>query len=634
MKKVKIVFIVLYFVLNVLTTFLVTSSYLNPNIVSFKLPLINYLFAVIGNVAILLLLLLIGIQFLKKERILFKYMIIITFLLNFFIFLIGYFTRNFKAMLSFYNLSLFRNPDAGFAEQIAYDGLREMFAGWQFLSFLPFVLLMLIYFIVRKRIVGKNGIKIRSLFILLIISLISSLSSVIYFRIDVERNWPFRSEYALYGVSTCGVYNYYFAELVIGMNYNELYYKKIADDNLFNYNKNTNDIGVLEGMNLFVIQAESLGNFVIDLEYEGVFVTPNLNKLILDKNVFYFSNLHTVVGMGNTSDAEFAFNTGYYPLGDLTIVWEAYDKLFDIQSLPKMFPNYISKAYNPTIEGFYAHKYVFENLYKFDSFKGFESFNKLYPIDLYSDSYLYKSWVSDWAMLNFSFTEANQILNDGNNFYIFSQTISPHYPFVGLPFYNRFPNYEFSGLDNKFRNYLNQIHYIDEVLYELLMMGKEKLKNTVFLIYGDHGNTLPKEGYEEALGLSLSDLEYRKLLLEIPVVVYDPSGKINNYLIENGLNIDFDRVLSQIDLFSTIKSLYSLDNYNHLLGVNIFSDEKSFVIEPKSLDIITDDFFYSLKNGDFEYYSDITYEQMIQEVLIIKEFKISNDNYLTNKIMG
>ena len=78
-------------------------------------------------------------------------------------------------------------------------------------------------------------------------------------------------------------------------------------------------------MNLFVIQLEAFSNYVMDFEY----ITPRLNEFIKEENVYYFSNLHSVVGLGNTSDAEMAFNTGYYPLGDLTINWAFYDNYFE-----------------------------------------------------------------------------------------------------------------------------------------------------------------------------------------------------------------------------------------------------------------------------------------------------------------
>jgi phosphoglycerol transferase MdoB-like AlkP superfamily enzyme len=164
------------------------------------------------------------------------------------------------------------------------------------------------------------------------------------------------------------------------------------------------------------------------------------------------------------------------------------------------------------------------------------------------------------------------------------------------------------------------------------MLGKDELDNTVFLIYGDHGNTLAKKGYEEVLNRKLTDIEYRKLLLEVPFILYDPSGKMAKYLLDNNISVDYNRVLSQIDLFQTIKCLYSLNGVEHTLGVNAFSTTKSFAIDPKTLDIITDDFFYSLKNDQYILYNDTSYEEMIERVTLIKEFKLSNDNYLTKKI--
>ena len=97
-----------------------------------------------------------------------------SFLLNFFVFLIGYFTRNFKAMLSFHNLTLFRNPDAGFAKQIVIDGLGEMLRGWELLCFIPFIVLLLFYLLIRRKVGEVKHYRIRFLFILLLTSLILS----------------------------------------------------------------------------------------------------------------------------------------------------------------------------------------------------------------------------------------------------------------------------------------------------------------------------------------------------------------------------------------------------------------------------------------------------------------------------
>ena len=51
--------VVLYFVLNILVTYLVSSVVLNPNIVAFETDILHEISAIIGNFAILLLFLVI-----------------------------------------------------------------------------------------------------------------------------------------------------------------------------------------------------------------------------------------------------------------------------------------------------------------------------------------------------------------------------------------------------------------------------------------------------------------------------------------------------------------------------------------------------------------------------------------------
>ena len=78
---------------------------------------------------------------------------------------------------------------------------------------------------------------------------------------------------------------------------------------------------------------ESTMGFCFNQSYNGVEVTPYFNQLFKEQNCFYFNKAYTTVGIGNTSDAEFAFFTGMYPVGDMTIAWEydAYD--FGISNL-------------------------------------------------------------------------------------------------------------------------------------------------------------------------------------------------------------------------------------------------------------------------------------------------------------
>src|SRR5690606_5614209 len=69
--------------------------------------------------------------------------------------------------------------------------------------------------------------------------------------------------------------------------------------------------GAAKDRNLIIVQLESFQNFLIGLEIGGHEITPRLNELIKDS--FYFSNVYQSIGQGNTSDAEFVVNTGFYP---------------------------------------------------------------------------------------------------------------------------------------------------------------------------------------------------------------------------------------------------------------------------------------------------------------------------------
>ncbi|MBC7959551.1 MAG: hypothetical protein H7X94_06780, partial [Vallitaleaceae bacterium] len=142
--------------------------------------------------------------------------------------------------------------------------------------------------------------------------------------------------FSLFALIVFSVVNPFNADSVKAINHNEvityhlydLYRKVFGDkDNLMKteedvlavlaYNKEPvveqkQYEGIGKGKNLIVIQVESLQNFAIGRSYEGQELTPNLNKL-LKKDTIYFDNYFTVIGKGNTADAEFATMNSLYP---------------------------------------------------------------------------------------------------------------------------------------------------------------------------------------------------------------------------------------------------------------------------------------------------------------------------------
>ena len=90
------------------------------------------------------------------------------------------------------------------------------------------------------------------------------------------------------------------------------YYEERVD--LTTQNKYTD---IFKGQNILAIHAESIQQIVVDLKFNGVELTPNLNKL--SKEGLYFSNFYAQEGVGTSSDSEFTLNTSLMPTSSGTV---------------------------------------------------------------------------------------------------------------------------------------------------------------------------------------------------------------------------------------------------------------------------------------------------------------------------
>ena len=73
--------------------------------------------------------------------------------------------------------------------------------------------------------------------------------------------------------------------------------------------------------NLIVLQVESLQNFIIGFKYNGLEITPNLNKLA--NHSIYYNKYYELVGEGDRADAEFVSNNSFHPSKD-RVAYEDY----------------------------------------------------------------------------------------------------------------------------------------------------------------------------------------------------------------------------------------------------------------------------------------------------------------------
>ena len=78
------------------------------------------------------------------------------------------------------------------------------------------------------------------------------------------------------------------------------------------------------GKNVIVIHAVSIQNFTIGLEFNGVELTPNLNKLA--KEGMFFSNFYAQESVGTSSDSEFTLSTSLLPTSNGTVFINYWDR--------------------------------------------------------------------------------------------------------------------------------------------------------------------------------------------------------------------------------------------------------------------------------------------------------------------
>ncbi len=130
-----------------------------------------------------------------------------------------------------------------------------------------------------------------------------------------------------------------------------------------------------EGRNLIVVQLESFMNFAIGKTYQGIELTPNLNKLIKDKDTIYFDNYYQQVSAGNTSDAEFATNNSIIGSSysyTYALYYENYFKGLPWLLKEKGYSTAVYHAYNKT---FWNRDKAYTNL-GFDKFFSKNDFKK------------------------------------------------------------------------------------------------------------------------------------------------------------------------------------------------------------------------------------------------------------------
>lgn len=338
----------------------------------------------------------------------------------------------------------------------------------------------------------------------------------------------------------------------------------LSHDEIMRYKKtvpHTEWTGKARGMNLIVIQFESLEAFPIGKTVGGVEITPTLNALVKRPGSVYFSRYYQMISKGNTADAEFSTNHSLYP-SDYFPSYFLYRKV-KFNGLPKLLraQGYDTRVFHGNRKDFYNRDKIYPKI----------GFAKYHSIETFENPKRLGLAMDDADFFRQSAPVVIEQHKSGRPFYDFFITVTSHHPYDLPEETCSLPRDPRVG-DSIFYRYLNAIAYADRALGKFLQELEDAgvLDNTLLAIYGDHyGISANKEeecvSAERFLGHAYTPRE----MMNIPLLFHFPDDTPQQ---------EIRKVGSQLDFYPTMLDLFGAGHKKRLLfGENLFQKNEGFV---------------------------------------------------------
>lgn len=418
-----------------------------------------------------------------------------------------------------------------------------------------------------------------------------------------------------YIVMKFGVYTYHINDLVnslkpqlnplFGFDENSKVFREYYENktDLSTNNKYTN---IFKGKNIIMIHAESIQTIAMEQKFNGLELTPNLNKLA--REGLFFSNFYAQEGVGTSSDSEFTLNTSLMPTSNGTVFVNYWNR--EYVTIPKLLKEsgYYSFSMHGN-NGTYWNRNVVHKEFGYDRFYHSKDFNIDEKIGL---------GLSDKSFFKQAIPKIKEINDNNTNFYGTMIMLTNHTPFSdivkrGLVDYE--VNYKFQKYNEetkeietitapylegtKLGNYFKSVHYADEAIGQFINDLDEQglLENTVIVIYGDHDAKLKRDQYDRFYNYdpytdslidkeapSYKDLDFydMSLLKKVPFIIWSKGQKAKGEIKE---------VMGMYDVAPTLGNMFGFKN-KYALGNDIFSVQNNVVVFPDG-NWITNKMYYN-----------------------------------------
>ncbi|MEF3305088.1 LTA synthase family protein [Paenibacillus sp. GYB003] len=318
--------------------------------------------------------------------------------------------------------------------------------------------------------------------------------------------------------------------------------------------------GSQKGKNVIVVQIESLQNFTIGYTVDGQPLTPVLNGLA--EQSFYFDNVYQQIGQGNTSDAEFMFNTSLYPAGSIPM-----STGFGNRELPS-FPKLLREQGYRTMT-FHVNDVTFWDRDELYPALGFDRyFDKPY----FTNDEFNAFGASDEQLYRAGIKQLTALRDANVPFYAQFVTASSHHPFV-IPDDKkkiRLPADKYKN--TQVGEYLEAVNYADYALGTFIDQLKATglWDNSILVVYGDHSGLKPQYNDPDEL-TRLLGIPYHEYVtrFNVPFIVHVPGQTEGETIGQAG---------GQLDMMPTVANLLGISlgerNFVHF-GSDLLNIERN-----------------------------------------------------------
>ena len=470
-----------------------------------------------------------------------------------------------------------------------------------------------------------------------------------------------------YSVTKFGVYLYQLNDIIVSIEPkvaplfgSDKAKKEISDyyeeiDNKQTINEYT---GIFEGKNIIAIHAESIQTLAMEQEFNGISVTPNLNRLASEG--IYFSNFYSQVSIGTSSDTEYLVSTSFMPVKSGTAFVNYSDKTY-----PSMYKilnenGYYTFSMHANTGDFWNRNNMYKSL----------GYDKFYEKNSFEIDETIGFGLSDRSFFTQAVNIIEEISNTNDKFYGTIITLSNHTPFEDVDSYGYYDvSMTVDGITypylegTKLGNYFKSVHYADKQIGMFIDLLDEKglLEDTIIIIYGDHDARIAKSEWEYYYNYdylnnttldendpNYKDIDYYwyEVNRRTPFIIWTKDEDFKEKYSQK-----ITKVSGMIDISPTILNMLGLYN-KYALGEDLFEnfDEENIVAFPNG-NFITDKVYYNDSKNEYKLLKDIPLDgnyikkckDYTEKLLNISndiavynyfETELSNDKYIDETRIG